>query len=251
MYNQNMQIYKEILEFVRQDPAANDLITLGVSGSKWSVIQSGSRYGIAMTVPSWKANRCMENPHNRSLSEVSEWILSWDFQKASLGAAAINCILNRSDSIKNHFAHVKTKGKLLPNLNPNELLVSVGDFPFLKQLNHPNLVILEKDPNKGTHPDSACEEFLPQANIVIITGASLINKSLHQILKLSQAAHTRILIGPSTPAVPSLLSPKRLTQLGVTVLTQNPEIPILAGLGASREIFDSQFSQALDIFATP
>jgi len=249
MYNQSMLIYREILEYARANPLSGERIIHAVSGSKWTVVQSQSGYGLAMTVPSWKNTRHLKIPLNQTLGEVSEWILSWDFAKASLGAASINCILNRENDIRSRFTNVSPKGDLLSDLSKKDLLVSVGDFPFLKKLDHQNLIVLEKDPTKGSHPDTACEEYLPQADIVIITGATLINKSLHRILELSSNARAKILIGPSTPAAPCLLNFTRLTQLGVTVLTKDPQIPILAGLGASRELFDPRFSQALDIFA--
>ena len=63
---------------------------------------------------------------------------------------------------------------------------------------------LEKAPQEGDYPDSACDWLLPRCDIVIITGSSLINKTLPHLLDLCRGAYT-ILTGPSVPLCPALL----------------------------------------------
>ena len=64
--------------------------------------------------------------------------------------------------------------------------------------------IIEKSPQEGDYPDPACDWLLPRCDIVIITGSSLINKTLPHLLSLCRGAYT-ILTGPSVPLCPALL----------------------------------------------
>ena len=64
--------------------------------------------------------------------------------------------------------------------------------------------VLERSPKPGDYPDTACDYILPKCDLVIITGSSLINKSLPHLLELCSKAYT-ILTGPSVPLCPALL----------------------------------------------
>ena len=66
------------------------------------------------------------------------------------------------------------------------------------------LWITDREEKTGAYPDSAAEYFLPQCDLVIITGSSLINKTLPHLLELCENALT-ILTGPSVPLCPELL----------------------------------------------
>ena len=63
---------------------------------------------------------------------------------------------------------------------------------------------LERSPQEGDYPDSACDLILPQCDLVLITGSSLTNKTLPHLLELCKNA-TVILTGPSVPLCPALL----------------------------------------------
>ena len=64
--------------------------------------------------------------------------------------------------------------------------------------------VLERDPRPGDYPDAACDWLLPRCDVVLITGSSLINKTLPHLLELCENAVT-ILTGPSVPMCPALL----------------------------------------------
>jgi len=64
--------------------------------------------------------------------------------------------------------------------------------------------IIERVPKAGDYPDAACDWILPRCDLVIITGSSLINKTLPHLLSLCEDA-TTILTGPSVPMCPALL----------------------------------------------
>ena len=121
---------------------------------------------------------------------------------ASVGVAAINALippqpetwvdLNAEEVIAEH-----GKGKKV---------VLVGHFPFIPRLRSRvgELIILEKRPEPGDLPADAAFDVIPEADVVAITGTTLINRTLNGLLELcSPQAHV-ILLGPSTPLSPVL-----------------------------------------------
>ena len=55
---------------------------------------------------------------------------------------------------------------------------------------------------EGVLPDVACEELLPKASVVIITGAAIANGTIDRLLELSAGARYIALISPSATVVP-------------------------------------------------
>ncbi len=67
------------------------------------------------------------------------------------------------------------------------------------------LWIMDREEKNGAYPDSACEFFLPECDVVIITGSAAINKTMPRLLELSKNAQI-ILTGPSVSCCPQLLN---------------------------------------------
>ena len=63
------------------------------------------------------------------------------------------------------------------------------------------LWIMDREEKPGAYPDSAAEFFLPDCDVVIITGSAAINKTLPRLLELSRRAQV-ILTGPSVSCCP-------------------------------------------------
>ena len=64
--------------------------------------------------------------------------------------------------------------------------------------------MLERNPHEGDVPETAAPEILPQADVVAITGLTLINHALDGLLKLCPAHAVVLVLGPSTPLSPIL-----------------------------------------------
>jgi uncharacterized protein (DUF4213/DUF364 family) len=78
------------------------------------------------------------------------------------------------------------------------------------------LFILERGAarEKGMFPDTACEEIIPKANIVIITGSALANGTLDRLLQLSSRARTIALVGPTASCLPEPLFERGVNYVG-------------------------------------
>ena len=77
----------------------------------------------------------------------------------------------------------------------------VGHCPHLERQLKPycRLSILERDPQPGDYPDSACEYILQEQDFVFITGVTLTNKTLPRLLELIRPDATVCMVGPSVP----------------------------------------------------
>jgi uncharacterized protein (DUF4213/DUF364 family) len=145
------------------------------------------------------------------LRAIASRLTSWNYYEAAIGAAAVNSVYNTR-------AHVER----ITGLPLAELIVSgsgvfenlskrfsggrvavIGHFPSVDVLaSRCRLVVLERRPELGDLPDPACEDLLPEQDLVCITGASATNKTLPRLLALSRNAYT-VLVGPSTLSAPS------------------------------------------------
>lgn len=81
----------------------------------------------------------------------------------------------------------------------------MGHFPWIPKLRKlvRKLWVLEQRPQAGDLPAEAAEEILPQADVVGITGTSLINHTVEKLLELSKGSFI-VMVGPTSPLSPVL-----------------------------------------------
>ena len=120
----------------------------------------------------------------------------------SVGVAAINALLPPpiQDVVDTNAEEV------IASLGFERRVVLVGRFPFIPRLRTRvgELTVLELNPNPGELPETAAQDVIPAADVVAITGLTLINHSLENLLKLCSPQARIILLGPSTPLSPVL-----------------------------------------------
>ena len=120
----------------------------------------------------------------------------------SVGVAAINALLPP-------FTHTlveQNAEEVIASHGFEKRVVLVGRFPFIPRLRTRvgELTVLEISPHPGELPESAALDVIPAADVVAITGMTLINHSLENLLKLCSPQARVILLGPSTPLSPVL-----------------------------------------------
>lgn len=121
---------------------------------------------------------------------------------ASVGAAAINALLPpQPDAWFEGNAE-----EIIGAHGEGRRVVMVGRFPFVRRLRSrvEELLVLERHPKQGEMPESAAPEVIPDAEVVAITGTTLINHTLEDLLKHCPSKALTILLGPSTPLSPVL-----------------------------------------------
>jgi uncharacterized protein (DUF4213/DUF364 family) len=137
--------------------------------------------------------------------------LSSERVKTSAGLATLNALLQPEPALLSPI----DAGDWLVEEGRGRKIALVGRFPFIDELVPVvgKLWVFELDPQPGEYGFCDAPEIVPQADILAVTGSSLLNHSLQDYLALANSATQIIVLGPSTP-----LSP-RLFEFGVHVLS--------------------------------
>lgn len=83
----------------------------------------------------------------------------------------------------------------------------VGRFPFIDRALRPiasRVWIVERTPRAGEWSEADAAEILPQADLVVITGGTLVNGTLDGFVGLAAPDAELLLLGPSTPLTRAL-----------------------------------------------
>ncbi|MFN2292583.1 MAG: Rossmann-like domain-containing protein [Anaerolineae bacterium] len=136
--------------------------------------------------------------------ELAEWLRSPRILEASIGMAALNALLD-------------VDGARCTELNAEEIIVErgsgkrvavVGHFPFVPRVREvaSESWVLELRPRPGDLPALHAQEVLPQADVVALTGTSLLNHTFDDLVGLCRPEALVVLLGASAPLSPVLLS---------------------------------------------
>lgn len=184
---------------------AEEVIARVRFGDRWAMAETADNAALGMltagrTVPPLYP----EGLVGLSAREAALALLSWNLEEASAGMAAVNAALNTAeraaalDCGDGHYADgIDFTGKTVA-------MIGHMNGPAGMREKARKVFVLERAPREGDYPDSACDWLLPECDIVIISGSTLINKTLPHLLPLCPQALT-ILTGPSVPLCPALL----------------------------------------------
>jgi len=153
-------------------------------------------YGGGPAVPD--AGRLME----RSARDLAELARSESLMEAAIGVAAINALLPPSPEL---WVDVNAE-EVIARHGTGKNVALVGHFPFIPRLREAvgTLWVLELQPGPGDLPSEAAPDIIPQADVVAITGTTLINRTLEGLLALCRPEALVLVLGPSTPLSPVL-----------------------------------------------
>ena len=204
-------IYDALIDDLPEDVT----VTVSDRGTRWTrVVNSANGIGSAwsMRVASRPALSADTPDAGRPIRDVAALVRSWNLAEASVGLAAINSWYSRAE-VASRQGFVPTGAGLTwrevfdPYADAVEgrIAAIIGHFPFARGVlwKAADLQILERFPEPGDYPDTACEYLLPEADYVFISSSSFVNKTAPRLIELSRHAHT-VLVGPSTPLNPVL-----------------------------------------------
>jgi uncharacterized protein (DUF4213/DUF364 family) len=139
---------------------------------------------------------------DKTARDLAQMVYSDSLLEAAIGMAAINSLLevDPDSCIEVNAAEVileKGEGKKV---------VIIGHFPFLPRVREKakNLWVIEKNPREGDLNETEADRFIPQADVVAITGTSLTNHTLPHLLELCNREAFVIMLGDTVPLLPVL-----------------------------------------------
>ncbi len=115
----------------------------------------------------------------------------------SIGFAALNALLPRQPE---RWTDINAVDVIAAHGAGREVAL-IGHFPFVEHLRPRvgRLRVLELNPLPGDLPASAAPEILPGADVVAITGLTLLNDTFEGLVSLRAPGATVLVLGPTTP----------------------------------------------------
>lgn len=136
----------------------------------------------------------------RSGRELAAWLRSESPLEASIGMAAFNALLEVDPAA---CTEVNAEEVILERGGGRRVAI-VGHFPFVEQVRRAaaECWVVELHPRPGDLPAEQAAEVLPQADVVALTGTSLINHTFDGLVRLCRPDAFVLLLGPSAPLSP-------------------------------------------------
>lgn len=162
--------------------------------------------------------------------ELAEWLQSPRILEASIGMAALNALLDVDEAA-------------CIDLNAEEVIVQrgagrrvaiVGHFPFVERVRRAaeECWVLELRPRPGDLPATHAEKVLPQADVVALTGTSLLNHTFDDLIALCRPEAFVVLLGASAPLSPILFE-RGVDAISGTRVVDLPAVLRAVGEGAT------------------
>ena len=196
------ELYDRLIEKIPEDMKIADYIC----ANSWTMVRADTG-GIGLAVTGRETTRkpfLSGELKGMPIKTAAKGAKSWNMLEAGIGVAAMNAYYNDVERAKQlGIAHSNWQiadNQVFTAYKEQVLgkkVAAVGHFPPITKAFGEicELSILEKNPQMGDYPYSACEYILPEQDFVFITGVALIDKTLPRLLTLSQSAQV-ILVGP-------------------------------------------------------
>jgi uncharacterized protein (DUF4213/DUF364 family) len=138
----------------------------------------------------------------KSVRELAQMCYSESITEAAIGMATINSLLEINE-------------ERCLNLNARDLIAEkgrdkkvaiVGHFPFIPELRKlaKELWVIEKNLREGDFTEVEAEDFIPDADVVGITGTAFTNHTIEQLLELCRPEAYVVVLGDTAPLSPVL-----------------------------------------------
>lgn len=214
------QLYDTLIKGI----SSGNPVTHTHSGDQWTSVETVDAFGMAMNTPCDTIPPQYPYPYEgMELRDLAAAAKSWNLTEASYGVAAINAYYNTPQPLEALQANLDFDLYCTHGLDLTGKRIGVVghlNMPDFVKEQAAELLILERSPRPGDYPDSACEWILPTCDIVLITGSTLVNKTLPRLLQLCKNACT-ILTGPTVPLCPALLE-QGIDRIAGLVITDRP-----------------------------
>jgi hypothetical protein len=166
----------------------------------------------------------------RDARELAALARSDSLTERSIGFAALNALLDVDES-----ACVDRNAEdLILERGRGRAVAVVGHFPFVPKVREAARAcwVLELSPGPDDVPADRAPEIIPQADVVAITGMTLINGTFEALAALPRSGAFVVVLGPSTPLSP-LLFDYRIDAISGAVVADIPAALAAISQGAN------------------
>jgi uncharacterized protein (DUF4213/DUF364 family) len=198
-----MKILDDIVSTLNMEPGVRDirqrLFHTGVLTARCGLAATLSRDAL------WQERPSVNEPCNlleKSTSDIIHMAYSDIITKAAIGMATINSFLEVDENCCLNL----NAGNLITERGLGKKVAIVGHFPFIPELRKTvkELWVIEKNPREGDATEAEASNFIPQADVVGITGTSFTNHTLEKLLGLCNPGSYIVILGDTAPLSPVL-----------------------------------------------
>lgn len=134
--------------------------------------------------------------------QLAQLAFSERILEAAIGMATINSLLE----IDAEFCLERNAAEFILEKGSGGKVAVIGHFPFIPRIQKSvrKLWVIEKNPKEQDFPEEHADRFIPQADVVAITGTALTNHTLPHLLDLCDPKAYVILLGDTVPLSPVL-----------------------------------------------
>jgi uncharacterized protein (DUF4213/DUF364 family) len=170
----------------------------------------------------------------RSALELADLLRSESTLEASIGMAALNALLEVDEAA----CRQMNAEELIVEQAAGRRLAVIGHFPFVERLRQAagECWVLEMRPREGDLGADRAAEVLPRADVVAITGTSLLNHTFDSLVAMCRQDAYVLALGPSAPLSPVLLAAGLKAICGTLVRDPRPVLRSVAQGATFRQI---------------
>ncbi len=200
-----------IIDALLDDLDADVPVREVVVGAFWTAVVLDSeprRCGLASVLRTRCYDENGEIPEAGGLArytahELAGWLRSSSLLQSAIGMAAYNALLDVDEDACTE----KNAEDLVVERGQGRRVAIVGHFPFVEQVRQTAAAcwVLELEPRLGDFSAEWAKDLIPQADVVALTGTSLLNGTFDGLLDLCRDDAFVVVLGPSTPLSPLLL----------------------------------------------
>lgn len=138
----------------------------------------------------------------KEVIELARMANSDSIFEAAVGMATLNSLLEVD---LNRCIELNAADLLLENGSGKKVAI-VGHFPFIERLRHytQELWVIEQRPQEGDFSENDADQFIPQADVIGITGMTFTNHTIEKMLSLCPQKSYVVVLGGTTPLSPVL-----------------------------------------------
>ena len=187
----------------------------------------------------------------RPAADLAREALSGHGIRRAVGIATVNALADRCWQRRPHpdvELHPGIDAFDATDIRHGDNVVVVGAFvPFLKELKRRGqaFLVLEQDPATLKadelpffRPAEQAAEILPEADVVLITGSTLVNNTLEQLLALARRDARVTIVGPTVGMLPDAFLARGADVLGcVRIAAPDAFLDLLAEGGSGYHFF--------------
>jgi len=237
---------KELGRFISKVKVENVRIGLAYTAVVLSTQHAGVAYTPTNELPECPVLVDAGKIAGRSALNVMDKVESPNLVETAVGVATINALSQAVFETKPQ-KYVFSDIGVLDLIRPKDKVVTVGYFgPFIPKIlgKTRDLYVLEKRKikDKRVHiiPQHDASTVLPSSDILLISGSTLVNKTINQILKLRGNAREVVLLGPTASMVPQPLFRKGVTAvMGVKIIDAEKMLRVVSESGGTQQLLST------------